>query len=74
MTLEKEPKKWVLPAVGAAVFLAILAAGYVMDHLPKVGESRLRGMLEEADDEQGRDALRVKLPRIGNSEPSAAAK
>ena len=63
-----------LPAVGAAVFLAILAAGYVMDHLPKVGESRLRGMLKDADDEQGRDTLKVRLPRIKDSEPNSASK
>ncbi|MHB1100113.1 MAG: hypothetical protein ACYCZR_11210 [Burkholderiales bacterium] len=72
--MEEKPKKWMLPAVIVAVFLAILAAGYVMDHLPRVGESRLRGMLKDADDEQGRDALKVKLPRIKDSEPSAAAK
>ena len=63
-----------LPTVIVAVFLAILAAGYVMDHLPKVGESRLRGMLKDADDEQGRDALKVRLPRIKDSEPNSASK
>jgi len=74
MKLEGKPKKWMVPAVIAAVFLAILAAGFLMDHIPKATDSTLRGMLRRADDEQGRDALKVKLPRIGNSEPGAAAK
>ncbi len=63
-----------LPVAMIAVFIAILAAGYVMDHLPKVGESRLRGMLKDADDEQGRDTLKVRLPRIKDSEPNSASK
>ena len=63
-----------LPVAMIAVFIAILAAGYVMDHLPKVGESRLRGMLKDADDEQGRDALKVRLPRIKDSDPNSASK
>ena len=63
-----------LPVAMIAVFIAILAAGYVMDHLPKVGESRLRGMLKDANDEQGRDTLKVRLPRIKDSEPNSASK
>ncbi|MHB1299470.1 MAG: hypothetical protein ACYCY8_01200 [Burkholderiales bacterium] len=72
--MEEKPKKWMLPVAMIAVFIAILAAGYVMDHLPKVGESRLRGMLKDADDEQGRDTLKVRLPRIKDSEPNSASK
>ncbi len=72
--MEKKPKKWMLPVAMIAVFIAIGAAGFLMDHIPKAADSSLRGMLKRADDEQGKDALKVRLPHIKDSDPDAASK
>lgn len=72
--MEKKPKKkWMLPVMIAAVFLAMAATGFLMGNAPKAVDSMLRQTLKHADDVQGADALKIRLPNIGNGESSPAA-
>jgi hypothetical protein len=66
-------KKWVLPAVITAVVLAMTLTGFLMSHMPSAADSMLRQTLKRADDVQGADALKVRLPHIGQAESSPAA-
>lgn len=70
---EKPKKKWILPATIVAVFLAMAATGFLMGNAPKAVDSMLKQTLKQADDVQGADAMKIRLPRIGNAESSPAA-
>ncbi len=64
--------KWLVVLILAA-FVAMAATGFLMGHPPKVVDSKLRQMLKRADDRQGEDISRIRLPNLGNGESSPAA-
>lgn len=66
-------KTWMLPAAITAVFLAMAATGFLMGHVPGMTETVLKQALKHADDVQGADAGKVKLPHIGNAVSAPAA-
>ena len=73
--MEKKPKnKWLLPFAITLAFLAMAATGFLMGHPPKAVDSMLQKTLKRADDLQDRDAMSVRLPRLGGSSAPAASK
>ncbi len=66
-------KKWIVPAVIAAVFLGMVAAGFLTRHAPDVFYPMFRETLKQADEVQGGDISKLRLPKMGSS-PAAIAK
>ena len=63
-------KNWIVPAVIIAVFLGMALTGFLTRRAPDVFYPVFRQTLKQADEVQGTDISRLKLPRIGHSEPS----
>ena len=71
---KKRKSSWILLGGILAAFLAMAATGFLMGHPPKAVDSMLRKSLKDADDEQGMDAMKLKLPRIDSASSPAASK
>lgn len=70
---EKKKNTWVLPAVITLVFLVMAATGFLMGRVAGVTDTILKQALQHADDVQGADAMKVRLPHIGSAGSSPAA-
>lgn len=70
---KKRKNNWILLGGILVAFLAMAATGFLMGHPPKAVDSKLKKMLQDADDVQGADAMKLKLPHLGSPESSPAA-